>query len=77
MVMGKEKNEKEVFVCPVGRFFVDLEKATGKKSQFAQHLGRSRIEFLKAIRCFVEERIEDLEKKGAKGGKKATKIRVE
>jgi len=38
----------------------------------------SRIEFLKAIRSLVDERIEGLEeKKRSKQGKKATKINIE
>lgn len=76
--MGKEKVEKEMVLCPVGRFFLDLEKASGKKSRFFEHLTQSRVEFLKAIRSLVEEKIEDLEKKGtARGKKRVTKIKVE
>jgi len=64
--------------CPVGRFFSDLEKASGRQSKFFEHLNQSRIEFLRAIRALVDERIEGLEKKGAKkAGKKMTKIKVE
>lgn len=78
MIMAREKDRKEMAYCPVGRFFLDLEKASGKKSKFFDHLSRSRVEFLKAIRSLVDERIEDLEKKGpAKGGKRVSKIRVE
>ena len=74
----EEKNEDEMVLCPVGRFFLDLEKASGKKSKFFEHLIRSRVEFLKAIRSLVDERIEGLEKKGStKGSKKMTKIKVE
>jgi hypothetical protein len=76
--MGKEKNESEMFVCPVGRFFSDLEKLSGKKSEFVRHLSQSRIEFLKAIRSLIDEKIEGLENKiEKKGKKKATKIKVE
>jgi hypothetical protein len=78
MIMGKEKAEKEMVLCPVGRFFSDLEKASGKKSRFFEHLTQSRVEFLKAVRSLVDEKIEDLEKKGAsKGKKRVTKIKVE
>ena len=78
MIMGKEKVEKEMVLCPVGRFFLDLEKASGKKSRFFEHLTQSRVEFLKAVRSLVEEKIEDLEKKGtARGKKRVTKIKVE
>ena len=66
--MGKEKNEGEMVSCPVGRFFSDLEKVSGKKSKFFEHMTLSRIEFLKAIRSLVDEKIEGLEKRGpAKG----------
>ena len=65
-------------LCPVGKFFVDLEKACSKKSKFFEHLTGSRVEFLKAIRSLVDEKIEDLEKKGStKARKKVTKIKVE
>lgn len=75
--MGKKKDETEMVLCPVGRFFVELEKVSGKKSEFLEHLTLSRIEFLKAIRSLVDERIGGLEKKGSKRGKrKATKIKV-
>ncbi len=76
--MVKEKNENEVFVCPVGRFFSDLEKFSWKRPAFIKHLSQSRIEFLKAIRSLVDERIEGLENKASKKDKKkVTKIKVE
>jgi len=75
--MGRKEDKTEIALCPVGRFFLDLEKISGKKSDFLQHLNLSRIEFLKAIRSLVDERIGDLEKKGSKSGKKkASKIAV-
>ena len=74
--MVKEKSE--IFLCPVGRFFSDLEKASWEKSTFFKHLNQSRIEFLKAIRSLMDERIENLEKKESpKAKKKMTKISVE
>ena len=54
-----------------------MEKITGKKSKFFEHMTQSRVEFLKAVRSLVDERIEGLEKKAAKGKKKMTKIKVE
>ncbi|MBW2096770.1 MAG: hypothetical protein JRI80_18040 [Deltaproteobacteria bacterium] len=77
--MGKEKMKEETVIdCPAARFFRDLEKAFGKKSKFFDHLTRSRVEFLKGVRAFIDERIEELEKKGKKDqGKKITKIEVE
>ncbi len=76
--MGKEKENKETVMCPVGKFFSELEETFGKKSEFYNHITGSRIEFLKAIRTLVDDKIEDLEKKKAgKPQKKATKIKVE
>ena len=76
--MGKGKNEKDIVLCPVGRFFQDLEKTGGKKTDFTQHLTQACIEFLKAIRSLADEGIKEFEKKdSAKGRKKVTKIKVE
>ncbi len=78
--MAKDKRiEEESYLCPIGRFFRDLErKVPRKKSKFREHLTRSRVEFLKAIRSLVDERIEELEKgPPEKGGKRETKIEVE
>jgi hypothetical protein len=52
----------------------DLFRARlGVSPQVRQHLTNSRIEFLKAIREVIDERIEDLSKAGQRG----TKIPVE
>ena len=76
--MTKEKVEKEKVFCPVARFLQDIEKVTGKTSKFFEHITLSRVEFLKAIRSLVDDRIEGLEKKGkSKDTKKMTKIKVE
>jgi hypothetical protein len=76
--MGKKESKTEIALCPVGRFFMNLEKVSGKKSDFHEHLNLSRLEFLKAIRSLVDERIGDIEKRGSKSGKKkVTKITVE
>ncbi len=78
MAKAKDKDKNEGISCPIGRFFSDLEKASGNKSKFLEHLSRSKLEFLKAVKYLVDDKIEDIEKKGsAKGKKKATKIRVE
>jgi len=75
-VMVKKK-EEEMVACPVGKFFMDLQKLSRTRSKFFEHMDLSRIEFLKAIRSLVDERIEGLEeKKRSKQGKKATKIKV-
>ena len=75
--MAKEKHKEEMVHCPFGRFFQDLEDLQGGKSKFFDHLNQSRVEFLKAIRSLVDEKIENIEKKSAKKKKKATKIKVE
>lgn len=78
--MAKEKSapEREVFTCPVGRFFMGFEKAWRGNSPFLEHMNLSRVEFLKAIRSLIDERIEKLEKCSAPPQeKKATKIKIE
>ena len=76
--MAKKRDEEERAFCPVGKFFSDLEESLGKESKFFEHLNRSRVEFLKALRALVEEGIGGLEKKQPHTGKKkVTKIKVE
>ena len=76
--MVAKKSKDQEIVCPIGKFFMDLDKAFGKGSEFTKHMTQSRIEFLKAIRSLVDERIETLEKAhSAKGKKRMTKIKVE
>ena len=76
--MGKEKSKGEEVLCPIGRFFLDIEGFFGRKSKFFGHIDKSRIEFLKAIRSLVDEKIEDLEKKASSAQvRKRTKIKVE
>jgi hypothetical protein len=76
--MAKKKTEDEMVVCPVGKFFMDLERGSKKRSKFFHHLYQSRVEFLKAVGSLIDERIEDLEEKGTrKERKKARKIEVE
>ena len=78
MAKAKKDDINEEMTCPVGRFFSDLENMSRKKSKFIEHLTLSRVEFLKALRCLVDEKIEDLEKKNTtRGRKKTTKIKVE
>jgi hypothetical protein len=75
--MSNKKNKEEAFYCPVARFLGDLERIC-ENSDFMNHLRQSRIEFLKAVRSFVDGKIEHLEKKCSSGvKKKMTKIKVE
>ena len=76
--MVEEKDKEERIFCPVGTFFTDLEKAFGRKSQFYNHITRSRIEFLKGVKSLLDDRIECLEKRGSeKSGAELTKVKVE
>jgi len=76
--MAEKKNKEEKIICPVGTFFMDLEKALGRNSPFYKHMTRSRIEFLKGVKSLLDERIERLEKKDSKKtGAKMTKVKVE
>ena len=71
--MPKKTDEKEMFSCPVGSFFADMEKMFGKKSKFLEHMDRSKVEFLKGVRSLIDERIEGIEKKSRAGaGRKTT-----
>ena len=75
--MDKEKEEEKV-ECPVCRFFQELGKVSKKKSQFFDHMNLSQVEFLKAIRSLVDERIETLDaRRGTRQERTATKIEVE
>ena len=76
--MAAKKNKEQMVVCPVGKFFMDLEAVMGKKSKFFEHMTLSRVEFLKGIRSLLDERIDHYEKKASqKAGQKMTKIKVE
>ena len=75
--MAAKKSEQQTVICPVGRFFIDLESVLGKQSDFVKHMSQSRIEFLKAMRSLLDERIHSLEKQGtATAKKRMTKIKV-
>ena len=71
--MAKETHKEEMMYCPVSRFFSDLEKFSGRKSPFFDHLKNSRIEFLKAVRSLFDTRIDSLEKRGTKGRRRMPK----
>ena len=76
--MTDERTTDDTVTCPVGRFFTDLERMFGKGSEFQNHMYRSRIEFLKAVRTVVDQGIEHLERKATgKADQKMTRIEVE
>jgi hypothetical protein len=69
--MAGERGVHEPCLC---REIVDLLRARlGVSPAVRQHLANSRIEFLKAIREVIDERIEHL----SQAGKQGTKIPVE
>ena len=75
--MAAKKVEQQTAICPVGKFFIDLESVFGKQSDFFKHMSQSRIEFLKAMRSLLDERINSLEKQATTTSKKRmTKIKV-
>ena len=76
--MVQKKNKEQMVVCPVGKFFMDLEEIMGRKSSFFEYMTRSKIEFLKGMRSLLDEQIDRCEKKGAKkSGRKMTNIKVD
>jgi hypothetical protein len=76
--MAKKKSKEEMVVCPVGKFFMDLEAVIGTKSKFSEHMARSRLELLKGLRSLLDDGIDYYEKKNSqKKGQKMTKIEVE
>ena len=76
--MVEKKSKEDRVNCPVGTFFMDLERTFGRKSRFNKHLTQSKIEFLKGVKSLLDDRIEYLEKKDSKkAGAKLTKVKVE
>jgi hypothetical protein len=57
---------------------MDIERLFGAESEIGGHLHRSQLELLKAVRAWVDERLERLERgQEPRRKKKVTKIRVE
>ena len=76
--MPKKKVKPEACQCPVGNFFDDMQKTLWGDGPFHKHMNQSKIEFLKAIRALIDDRIENLQKKASpKARRKATRIKVE
>ena len=68
---GSERVAYERCVCH--QIFDHVRECLGVSPAVKQHLANSRVEFLKAIREVIDERIERLSTKGQQG----TKIAVE
>ena len=76
--MAKKKHEeKELALCPVGRFFMQVERGATCEGPFFEHLNRSGVELMKALRSLLDEGIERMERPPRKRKKKATRIEVE
>jgi hypothetical protein len=75
---GEEEITTEEAFRSLGRFLSWMEEKVSPSTEFREHMGKSRIEFLKGIRSLVDKKIDDLERRhGKREGKKATKIKVE
>ncbi|MCF8129531.1 MAG: hypothetical protein K9N10_13545 [Deltaproteobacteria bacterium] len=65
-------------ICPLGKIFQGLENLSGNAPEFKEHLGRSGLELLKAVKALVDAGIDTLEKKKSPERRKvAKKITVE
>jgi hypothetical protein len=74
----KEAHEAKGFACPVGEFFAKTDRLRLKDLEFSDHLSRSGLEFLKAMRSLIDEGIGRLEKRDKRKPRdRATKIEVE
>jgi hypothetical protein len=68
------KSEQVVYEpCPCRELLEAARKLLGISPEVKQHLANSRVEFLKAIRQVIDDRIEHLSAQGQKG----TKVAVE
>jgi hypothetical protein len=76
--MNQSKEREGHFICPVGKLFSEIDRISRRDSEFMKHMKIARIEFLKAIRSIIDEKIQSLEKNiRTKTKKKATRIEVE
>jgi hypothetical protein len=78
--MGRKKTDAcdEKTLCPFGKIFKGLEDLSKNAPEFKEHLDRSHLELLKAVKTLVDKKIKNLEKRNTKGKKKvARKITIE
>lgn len=78
--MGGNKTEAcdEKTLCPFGKIFKGLDDLSKNAPEFKEHLDRSRLELLKAVKTLVDAKIKNLEKRNTQGKKKvARKITIE
>jgi hypothetical protein len=75
--MGKKKAVPPA-ACPVGRLFQELDHTFGECSVFGAHLRKAQLEFLKAVRALVDERIAAMESPSdSKSPKRMTKVIID
>jgi hypothetical protein len=75
--MGK-KNAAPPAGCPVGRLLQDFDRTFGESSAFGTHLRNAQLEFLKAVRTFIDERIATMETPAPpKRSKRMTKVTID
>jgi len=78
--MAEKKNNADGTntFCPLGKFFQGLEGLSKNGPEVWEHLNRSGLEFLKAIKTVLDSKIDALEKKSKPGKRKvAKKITIE
>jgi len=74
--MAKQAGERPEIRCPVYEL---LEKLSGKGkgcADFVDHLKKAHVEVLLAIRGLIDERVEQLQKKGNPKGGRSRRIKV-
>ncbi len=78
MAGNKRNKERAKGPCPLEKTFQSLENLSKNAPEFKEHLSRSGLEFLKAIKALVDARIDTLEKGKTAGKRKvARKITIE
>ncbi len=78
MAEKKTESERSKGLCPLGKAFQGPENFSRNTPEFREHLGRSGLELLKAIRVLVDSKIDTLEKRKPPAKRKvARKITIE
>lgn len=65
-------------LCPFCQLYAGLMSLAGPQSEFCRHLQMARVEFYKAVRALIDQRLATLEKAAQAGSEKRfKKIKVE